>query len=282
MRPVPDVVPLIAGRGRRRRVVAAICPRCVNPAPTSGATMPLLVGFAALALASLWVWSVPGRPSGGATTAIALSWAVAVIAYGVQAARAGWAARHGASGALRSWRWAVPPLLGALVAVAVLVALPLRVRFALSRAAIASEAEDASPGVGRHGRLVAYPSGLVQRADGSTAVLVDARCGFFRADPAGEALGGGVGSAAAAAGGDRRGWWRQRGGRGWLGRTGALAAVRGPPRGRVAGGLPDRARRLRSTCRLRVAQLARGLRPHLPVGPQPHRAALGPELVTTS
>ena len=187
-----EVVPLVAGRASRRRIVAAICPRCLDAEPGAGALSPLLVvAFGALALASLWVSSMPGRPPSRATTAIAIGWVVVVAAYGFQAIRAALAARRGASGALRSWRWAVPPLLGLFVAVAVLLALPLRGRFALSRAAIASAADDASPGVGHHGRLVAYPGGLVDRVDGSTGVLVDARCGFFRTEPSGAAAAAG-------------------------------------------------------------------------------------------
>lgn len=177
----PDIVPLVAGRGSRRHVVAAICPRCVDAESVGDGLSSLLVAaFGVLALASLWVWSTPGPPSSHTTAVIAVGWIVAVAAYGFQAVRAARAARHGAGGGPGSWRWAIPPLLGLFVAVAVLVDLPLRGRFALSRAAIASAADDASSGVVHHGRLVAYPGGLLLRVDGSTGVLVDARCGFFR------------------------------------------------------------------------------------------------------
>jgi hypothetical protein len=76
-----------------------------------------------------------------------------------------------------------------LVAVAVLGALPLRARFAVSRPSIESAADDAAAGVGRHGRLIAYPAGAVSRVEGTIGVLVSGRCGFFRADEAAAATG---------------------------------------------------------------------------------------------
>jgi hypothetical protein len=178
----PGVLPLSAGR--RRRVVAAICPDCAAPDDRPHPLGPLLIlAFALVAGASLWLWSSPGGPSSRATTALATAWVLLAAGYGVRAVRAGVSSRHHRFASLRSWRWAVPPLLGVLVAVGVLTQLPLRARFAASRAEIDDAATNAADGVTRHGRLGLYGSGTVARTDGVAGVLVDGACGFFRLDP---------------------------------------------------------------------------------------------------
>jgi hypothetical protein len=184
------VVPLVAGRRSHRHVVAAICPDCARPDdPDRPLSNLLIFTFVVVALGTLWLWSTPGGPSSWLTAAIAAAWVVVVVGYGRRARRAGWSGRHD-GGHGRSWRWAVPPLVGALVAVAVLGALPLRARFAISRPSIESAADDAAPGVGTHGRLVAYPAGVVSRSEGTIAVFVSTGCGFFRPDSGGADAGG--------------------------------------------------------------------------------------------
>ena len=191
-----SVVPLADGSQSRRRAVAAIFPT----APCAETRAPRRGAAAALPSPSRrWRRCGSGRCPAHRPPATLGSPLLAGHRARLRrpaAARRLVCPHHTAGRPLRSWRWAVPPLLGTAVAVAVLGGLPLRARFTLSRAAIASARRRC-----RGRQLLPRPSRRLSRRlvapDGrSTGVLVDDRCGFFRLDGTGADPGGSAESAA--------------------------------------------------------------------------------------
>lgn len=182
-------MPLRAGRRDREEFVAAICDDCAWPDDAEAPAGPiLLLAAAAIAAATVWVSSAPGSPSRLVSLTAAAVWALMVLAYGIRAFRAGWTTRRRGLAGLRSWRWAVPPLLGALTALLVLTDVPVRARFSVSRGAIEHAVDEANRAAPAPSRVGAFAGVTVTSAAGVTAVRVSGECGFFKVDVPGTTL----------------------------------------------------------------------------------------------
>jgi hypothetical protein len=141
-----------------------------------------------VAVATVGLYSAPGSPSQLVALVAAAAWIVTVLAYGIRAARAGWTTRHRGLAGLRSWRWAVPPLMGALTAILVITDMPIRTRFQVSRNAIEHAVDQVTHAVPASGRVGAFAAVTVTTGAGVTAVRVSGGCGFFKVVEPGSSL----------------------------------------------------------------------------------------------
>lgn len=170
----PQVVPLLAGRRGEPAVVGAICPACVLPRGAARPAGAALVAASVLAAAATcWVSSLPGGLGGGPSAVVAVAWVGVALAYGLRAWAAGRATRNRALAGLRSWRWAVPPLAGLVVAVAVAGGLPARARFMVSQTAIDRVADEAAAGVPTGGGRIGLLPVAGIRLSGATSAEVE-------------------------------------------------------------------------------------------------------------